>query len=42
MRGYVERLEFLQKFSDDQIGADEVLDSYLDEADAAKTESKYK
>jgi hypothetical protein len=42
MRGYVERMEFLQQFSDDPITADDVLDSYLEQADAAKTESKYK
>ena len=42
MRGYVERLEFLQQFSDEPIGADEVLESYFDQADAAKTEIKHK
>lgn len=41
MRGYVERLEFLQQFSDEPITSDEVLDSYLEQADVAKTESKY-
>lgn len=43
MRGYVERLERLQFFADEgtDIGYDEVMDSYLEDADRAKEERKH-
>ena len=35
MRGYVERMEFLQQFHDEPIGYDEVMDSYREQFDDA-------
>ena len=35
MRGYVERLEWLEKCSDGPVGYDEVLDSFRQEEDTA-------
>lgn len=34
MRGYVERLEWLEKCSDEPVGYDEVMDSYRSDADS--------
>jgi hypothetical protein len=36
MRGYVERLEWLEKCSDGPVGYDEVLESFRQEEDAAE------
>lgn len=33
MRGYVERLEWLQRFSDEPVGFDDFVDSVLQDAD---------
>lgn len=39
MRGYVERQEWLQRFSDEPVGYDEVMDSYLNDADSAEIDA---
>ena len=41
MRGYTERMEFLQQFADEGsvIGYDEVMDSILEQADAVRDEA---
>jgi len=42
MRGFVERMEFLERFAPDDtvIGYDEVIESFLDDADARKDAAK--
>lgn len=39
MRGYVERQEWLERFSDGPVGYDEVMDSYREDIDAAEIDS---
>lgn len=39
MRGYVERLEWLEKCSDGPVGYDEVMDSYRQEADFSQIDN---
>lgn len=42
MRGYVERQEWLERFSDGPVGYDEVMDSYREDIDAAEIDSPRK
>lgn len=41
MRGYVERMEWLEKFSDEPVSYDDIMESYRQEADEVKNRLKY-